>query len=166
MFVLDTDIVGNLRKRKPHPNLLSWMGRVGWDELSTTVLTIMEIQIGIERARRVDPEVASKVEVWLDGLLDDGAPQIEPLDAVAARLLGRMHETAALRNFIVPDPDAKKTKTGADLAIAAIAIVRGSVIATNNGQDYLTIHRHFELPGLFNPFDGQWLVPSAAYQGR
>lgn len=161
MFILDTDVVSNLRKKKPHPNLLAWMGQISWEDISTTALTVMEIQIGIERARRIDPVVAKDVQASLDGLLDAGRPQVEALDGEAARLLGRMHETAGLRNFIAQEPRAKKTKTGADLAIAAIAITRGAVVATNNEHDFVSIHRHFELPGLFNPFEGKWVVPSS-----
>jgi hypothetical protein len=58
----------------------------------------------------------------------------------------------------VHDPGAKKTKTGADLAIAAIAIAHKAFVATGNGGDFLLIHQHFALPGLFDPFEGKWLV--------
>lgn len=158
MFVLDTDIVSNLRKKKPHPRLISWIEEMGWEDLATTVLTIMEIQIGIERARRSDPDTAEQVQLWLSGLLGVGRPQVMTLDTDAALILGRMQETPALRNFLISEPGAKKAKTGADLAIAAIAIARGAVVATSNKSDFLTINRHFKLPGLFNPLAGRWLI--------
>src|SRR5471030_2007937 len=120
MFVLETDIVSNLRKKKPHPRLISWIEEMGWEDLATTVLTIMEIQIGIERARRSDPDTAAQVQLWLSGLLGVGRPQVMTLDTDAALILGRMQETPALRNFLISEPGAKKAKTGADLAIAAI----------------------------------------------
>lgn len=56
------------------------------------------------------------------------------------------------------DPGAKKTKTGADLAIASIAIAHNAVVTTGNGSDFLLIHQHFPLPGLYDPFEGKWLV--------
>jgi predicted nucleic acid-binding protein len=158
VFVLDTDVVSNLRKKKPHPNLQRWIDETGWQELATTVLTVMEIQVGIERARRSDLVTAESVEKWLAGLLQVGTPQVVPLDTDAALLLGRMNETPALRNFLMHDPGAKKTKTGADLAIASIAIARNAVVTTGNGSDFLLIHRHFPLPGLYDPFAGKWLV--------
>lgn len=158
MFILDTDVVSNLRKRKPHPALIRWIDDVGGERLATTVMTIMEIQIGIERARRSDPAIAERVQEWLAGILEIGEPQIMALDTSAAILLGRMRETPALRSFLVHEPGAKKTKTGADLAIAAIAIAGQAAIATNNDSDFLTIDRYFPLPGLFNPFAGKWLV--------
>ena len=158
MFVLDTDVVSNLRKKKPHPNLLGWVGEVGWQELATTSVTIMEIQIGIERARRSDPATAQSVQDWLGGLLQASRPQVLPLDTDAALLLGKMYETPPLRNFLVNDPGAKKSKTGADLAIASIAISQGAIVATGNGSDFLLIHEHFPLHGLYDPFEDEWLV--------
>ncbi len=158
MYVLDTDVVSNLRKKKPHPSLLSWIDEIGWQELATSVLTIMEVQIGIERARRSNPEVAESVQKWLAGLLQAGQPQTLSLDVDAALLLGRMNETPALRNFLVGDPVTKKTKTGADLAISSIAIAHNAVVATGNCGDFLAIHEYFPLPGLFDPFQGKWLV--------
>jgi len=161
VYILDTDVVSNLRKKKPHPSLLSWMDEVGWRELATTVLTIMEIQIGIERARRADVAIAENVQKWLTGLLQAGQPHVLPLDTDAAVLLGRMNETPALRNFLVHDPGTKKTKTGADLAIASIAIAHEAVVTTGNCSDFLLIHRHFPLPGLYDPFQGKWFIEPA-----
>ena len=63
MFVLDTDVISNLRKKKPHPTLGGWMGEVGWQELATTSVTIMEVQIGIERARRSDAATGAGLSV-------------------------------------------------------------------------------------------------------
>lgn len=158
MFVLDTDVVSNLRKKKPHPTLVGWMSEVGWQELATTSVTIMEIQIGIERARRSDAATAQSVQQWLDGLLQVGRPNVLPLDTDAALLLARMYETPPLRNFLTNDPGAKKPKTGADLAIASIAIANEAVVATGNGSDFLVIHQHFPLRGLYDPFEDRWLV--------
>lgn len=158
MYVLDTDVVSNLRKKRPHPTLLRWIDEAGWQELATTVLTIMEIQIGIERARRSDAVTAESVDKWLSGLLQAGEPQMLALDTDAARRLGRMNETPALRTFLVQDPATKKTKSGADLAIASIAIEHRATVTTGNGSDFLFIHQYFPLPGLYDPFLNKWLV--------
>jgi toxin FitB len=158
VFILDTDVVSNLRKKKPHPHLLDWMDEIGWQDLATSVLTIMEIQSGIERARRSDSSIADNVQQWLAGLLKVGKPQVLPLDAEAAILLGKMNETPPLRNFLLQGPASKKIKTGADLAIASIAIDHSAMVATGNGSDFLAINQHFQLPGLYDPFEGKWLV--------
>lgn len=158
MYILDTDVVSNLRKQRPHPALLRWIGTTGWPELATTAFTIMEIQMGIERARQSDDAVASRVATWLAGLLQTGQPQILLFGTEAALLLGRMNETPALRNFLVHPPVTKKTKTGADLAIASIAIAQQAAVATANSDDFLLIHEHFPLRGLYNPFLEKWIV--------
>jgi toxin FitB len=126
--------------------------------LRDPVLTVMEIQIGIERARGSNAATADSVQQWFTGLLLVGKPHVLPLGTDAALLLGRMNETPALRNFLVQDPATRKTKTGADLAIAAIAIAHSAVVATGNGNDFLVIDRHFHLPGLYDPFNGKWLI--------
>jgi hypothetical protein len=63
-----------------------------------------------------------------------------------------------------PDPEkshAKKPKTGADLAIAAIAIARGGIVVTGDVGDFLAIHPAFPLPGLYDPFADAWQVRPA-----
>jgi len=156
MFILDTDIISNLRKRKPHPNLIAWIDAQGWDRLAITAITVMEIQRGIERARVQHPETAESVELWLAGMLAIGTPQVLPLDSAAAVILGRMYETRALRDFLITEPGSEKTKTGGDLAVAAIAIALDAVLVTNNVRDYRRIDAAFPLPGLFSPFDSEW----------
>ena len=158
MFILDTDIVSNLRRKRPHPSLVPWIDGIGWNEISTTAFTVMEIQIGIERARRTDPSVAVAVVQWLDGLISSGQPQVLGFDLYAAMIYGRMHETPELRSFLAGPKSARKAKTGADLAIAAIAITQGAVVATGNVADFLEIHALFPLPGLYNPLTGIWHV--------
>ena len=122
------------------------------------MVTIAEIQCGAERARRNDPKVAEDIDGWVDGMLADGEPQILPLSVSASRLLGKMYETPSLRHFIASDPAAKDAATGADLAIAAIAIAAGGVVATNNVGPFRQIHNQFPLPGLFDPFNNAWYV--------
>jgi predicted nucleic acid-binding protein len=160
VFILDTDVVSNLRRHRPNTALLQWIETVGWAELATTVTTVMEITFGIEEVRRTNPDVADAVEQWLLGILGVGEPQILPLDVEAARLLGRMYAIPPLKRFLVASPAARQAKTGADLAIAAIAISRQAVVVTNNVADFLAIQRHFALPGLLNPFTGEWPVPA------
>jgi toxin FitB len=80
------------------------------------------------------------------------------MDVEASRLLAKMYEMSALRHFITTDPSARGQATGADLAIAAIAITAGYTVATANTRHFLQIHEAFPLTGLFNPFDQTWRV--------
>src|SRR6202043_938563 len=102
------------------------------------------------------------VQQWLAGLLRVGKPHVLPLGTEAAILLGQMNETPPLRNFLLQDPVSKKTKTGADFAIASIAIAHNAMVATGNCSDFLVINEHFNLPGFYDPFEGEWLVTPPA----
>ena len=158
MFILDTNILSTFRKKKPHPAIVRWVAEVSRDEIATTVVTITEIQRGIERARSQHPTTAREAEDWLNGMIAVGEPQVLPLNIEAARLLGRMYEGPSLRHFIITDPKAKDQATGADLAIAAIAITAGATVATNNVEHFLQIHAAFPLHGLLDPTSQIWHV--------
>ena len=80
------------------------------------------------------------------------------MNSAAARLLGRMYEMPALRNFVMFDPTAKTQSAGADLAIAAIVISVGGVVATINVTHFRQVHAAFPLPGLFDPTNRRWHV--------
>jgi predicted nucleic acid-binding protein len=157
VFILDADVLSNLRKSRKHPILEAWLERTEPRELTTTVVTITEIQCGVERQRASDPDYASATQAWLDRLLAVAAFQVHALDAKAAVLLGRMPETPALRSFVVPDPRQKRPKTAADLAIAAIAVTRDAVVATGNSAHFEMIDAAFPLPGIYNPFKNEWV---------
>jgi toxin FitB len=125
-----------------------------------STVTIAEIQCGISSVR--DQAIASGVQLWLEGMLQDGRFGIVDLDLHAALSLGQMWAAPALRDFLVSDPRSRKIKNGADLAIAAASIARQMVVVTRNIDDFLRIHALFPLPGLFNPFDAVWAVEPAA----
>jgi predicted nucleic acid-binding protein len=67
LFVLDTDVVSNLRKAKQHPQLRAWIERTDPSGIGTTVVTITEIQCGIERQRMSDVARAHGTQAWLNG---------------------------------------------------------------------------------------------------
>jgi predicted nucleic acid-binding protein len=158
IFVLDTNVVSDLRRKRPHPLLVEWAERSDPDDLATTVVTVHEIQRGIERTRRSSSSNAAAIEAWLEEFLAMGNFFVLPMNVDAWRLLGQMYETPPLRHFLVTDPRAKTSVTAADLAIAAIAIVSGHAIATRDIRHFLQIHAHFPLPGLFDPFGGVWHI--------
>ena len=158
LTILDTDVLSNLRKEKKHPAVVAWVQQMGWADLSTTVINISEIQCGIERQRPTHPVYAAETERWLGRLLEAGAPYVWPLGTIAALIFARMHETPALRQFVVSDPRGKRLASPGDLAIAAIAIDLGAVIATGNVAHFRQIHAVFPLPGVFDPFRSEWVI--------
>jgi predicted nucleic acid-binding protein len=159
-FLLDTNVVSNLRKRKPHPRLVAWLSKVSHEEVFMCAPTISEIQCGIEQTE--EPAIAAEVEKWLTAMLEAGYPSVIPFDATAARIFGKMWATPSLNNFVRNDPRQKKLKSGADLAVAACAIARGMVVVTDD-SDYRQIHDEFPFVGLYSPFEEIWHVePSSA----
>jgi predicted nucleic acid-binding protein len=165
LLILDTNVVSGLRRERPHPALLAWLDGIDPAAAFITTVTITEIQAGIERARRNHPETAQHVHTWLERILAEELFCIVAPDVQAARTLGRMIETPGLRGFLDQRTGSKKPKTGADLVIAAIAIANGAAVVTGNRRDFLLIHQHFPLPGLYDPFTGMWSVSEAVLPG-
>jgi predicted nucleic acid-binding protein len=158
IFILDTNVVSETPRKRMHPPVAQWIEESEPEGLATTVVTIHEIQRGVERTRRSSPLDAAMIEAWLDGSLATGSPIVLPMNLDAWRLLGKMYETPALRHFLVTDPRGKVPATAADLAIASIAISAGHAIATRDIGHFKQIHACFPLPSLFDPFDRTWHV--------
>jgi predicted nucleic acid-binding protein len=135
MFLLDTVVLSELRKpaRQRNRNLVQWFGDVPSADLFISVLTVGEIERGLERQRRVDPAFAEHLGAWLDSVLRTYGERILPVDTAVARRWGRLSEQIGNK--------------GLDLAIAATALEHGLTVATRNVSD-------FEPTGvaIFNPF--------------
>lgn len=134
MYLLDTNVVSELRKLKPHQGVVAWIQAASEDSLYVSAVTIGEIQAGIEITRRQDPEKAHEIEVWLDcvaqsyGVLSADA-------AVFRRWTQLMHRR--------PDHHLE------DALIAATALVRRMTVVTRNVDDF----EPFGVP-LINPYVG------------
>lgn len=162
LFILDTDVVSELRKRSPHPHLLDWLRHTEPQEIGIPLSVIFEIQNGIEGLRSNGSEdKADDIEAWLEHLLKDYGEHVIAPNIDVARLQARMFSTPALRNFLWPSPNSTKPKFGIDLIIAATAVVFDGVVVTFNVADYQAVHTYFPLPGLFNPGSGDWVIPAA-----
>ena len=121
MFLLDTNIVSELRRPNPHPAVLDWIRDVPSDRLYLSAVTIGEIQAGIEITREQDTAKANELEVWLDLVL--AAYNILPVDAAAFREWGRlMHR--------------QSDTLLQDAMIAAVASTRGLIVVTRNVRDF------------------------------
>lgn len=88
MYLLDTNVVSELRKRKPHGAVLAWLDSVEDANLFISAVTIGEIQAGIEVTREQDEAKAAELEAWLDVLAS--AYNVLPMDAVTFREWGRL----------------------------------------------------------------------------
>lgn len=139
-YLLDTNVVSELRKAEPNPNVLAWYDGVSSAELFLSVLTIGEIRIGIERLRRKDRAQAERLERWLRGLHTTYRDRIINVDAEITEEWGRLN---------VPDP-----LPVIDGLLAATAKLRGQTLVTRNTDDLA----RSGVP-LLNPFDPRHGTP-------
>lgn len=132
MYLLDTNVVSELRKPRPHAAVLAWIASVEDAQLHLSAVTIAEIQAGIEITRDQDESKAAELEAWLD--LVAASYNVLPMDATTfrawARLMHRRSETLY-----------------EDAMIAATAQVYSLTVVTRNVSDF----RPFGAK-VFNPF--------------
>jgi|SRR5689334_23242695 len=133
MFLIDTVVLSELRKRSRDARVVAWMSSQSTMDLYLSVVTIGEIERGIEGRRGRDPGFAKSLSSWLDRVLTLYGTRILPFDLSTARRWGRL--SAVLGN------------QSADLIIAATALEHGLTVATRNT-------RHFAPTGvpLLDPF--------------
>jgi predicted nucleic acid-binding protein len=120
-FLLDTNVVSEVRKRDANPRLKLWFEAASAADLGISALVVGEIRQGIERLRRRDPDLASPYETWLDTLQQSYGDRILPVSTTIADVWGRLN---------VPDP-----LPVVDGLMAATALVHGLVLVTRNTAD-------------------------------
>ena len=121
MYLLDTNVVSELRRPRPHGAVLDWIAGVPAEQLFVSAVTVGEIQAGIEITREQDKPKAEAIEAWLNKVL--GSYGVLPMDAPAfrewARLMHRRSDTLS-----------------EDAMIAATAILRRLTVVTRNTGDF------------------------------
>jgi len=120
-YLLDTNVVSELRKPKPHGAVVAWLRDLRDEQLFLSAVTMGELQAGVERTRHQDPAKASEIEAWVDRLAD--SYQILPMDAACFREWGRLMHGKAGRLI-------------EDVMIAATARVHDLIVATRNERDF------------------------------
>ncbi|TLG13961.1 type II toxin-antitoxin system VapC family toxin [Nocardia cyriacigeorgica] len=124
-YLLDTNVISELRKspRVADPSVRAWVAARRPSELYLSVITVMEIEIGIGRVERRDSVQGKRLRSWLeDEVLDVFAGRILDLDLASARRAAQSH---------VPDPRPER-----DTMIAAIASEHGMTVVTRNTKDF------------------------------
>jgi len=154
-YALDSSVLSETSKQRPDLGILLWLAQVR--RLVIPVGTIIEFEYGIHLAAEHDLEKALALTDWLEGLLASGM-RVAETDVNVARKYGQMRACGALRPFFEAPVGSRRIKGGQDVHIAAAAIAHELVIATLNVKDFLTIHRYFPLPGLYNPKEDHWYV--------
>ena len=126
MFVLDTDVVSELRKvaaGKGHRQVAAWSEQVSVGETFLADITIHELELSILLLERKDKRQGAILRAWMDTrVLPEFDGRILPIDVVVARRCAQLH---------VPDPRPMR-----DALIAATALVHGMTIVTRNVRDF------------------------------
>ena len=124
MFLLDTVVLSELRKpsRQRNANVVHWIEAVSSQDLFVSVVTIGEIERGIERQRQLNPPFAAGLAAWLDLVLRTYDGRILRVDIAVARRWGRLSQQIGNK--------------GLDLALAATALEHGLIVVTRNVSDF------------------------------
>jgi predicted nucleic acid-binding protein len=121
MYLLDTNVVSELRRARPHGAVLAWLDKVRDQDLHLSAVTIGEIQSGIEITREQDQAKAAAIEAWLEQVA--GTYNVLAMDAqtfrVWARLMHRRTDTLI-----------------EDAMIASTAAVHHLTVVTRNVRDF------------------------------
>lgn len=132
IYLLDTNVVSELRKQRPHGAVAAWRRSIPAHQLAIPAVVLAEAQAGVELARKQDTVKAQELEMWIDNLMSyytilaaDG-----PIFREWARL---MH--------------GQSLELTADALIAATARVMRLTVATRNIKHFAA----FVVP-VFNPF--------------
>lgn len=131
-YLLDTNVISELRRPKPHGAVVAWLNAQSDEQLFLSAVTIGEVQAGIERVRENDSHKALELENWLDQVAN--SYHVLSMDATCFREWGRlMHH--------------KPDQLLEDAMIAATARTHGLTVATRNERDFLRLQVR-----IFNPF--------------
>lgn len=134
MYLLDTNVISELRRIKPHGTVISWIQSIEDKDLYLSAVTIGEIQAGIEITREQDAIKAMQIEQWLDLVAD--SYNVLSMDSSVFRVWAKLMHRTSETLF-------------EDAMIAATAKVHHLTVVTRNVADF----QGFGVK-LFNPFDG------------
>lgn len=126
MFILDTNVVSELRKvshGKADTNVTAWIESVDAADLFVSAITILELGFGVLSIERKDAIQGALLRRWLEEyVLPEFSRRTLPVDTAVALRCARLH---------VPDKRSER-----DALIAATALVHGMTVVTRNASDF------------------------------
>lgn len=131
-YLLDTNIISEIHKPKPHGAVVVWFGSLREEQIYLSAVTLGELQEGIERTRRQDAAEAGAIAAWVDEV--ENSATVLPMDGRSFREMARMMV-------------GKQEELFYDVMIAATARLHGLTVATRNEKDF----RHLGVE-IINPF--------------
>jgi toxin FitB len=121
LYLLDTNVVSESRKPRPHGAVLAWLEGTADEDLHLSAVTLGELQAGVEITRERDQEKASEIEIWVDQVAQTW--NILPVDARVFRVCAKLMHRQPNHPF-------------EDALIASTAIVHHLVVVTRNVRHF------------------------------
>jgi len=120
-YLLDTNVISELRKSRPHGAVLAWIESLQPEQIFVSAVTVGEIQTGVELTRRQNTPKAREIEDWLNYV--ETVFAFLPMDPACFREWARLMA-------------GKPTTLREDGMIAATAAVHGLTVATRDEKDF------------------------------
>lgn len=124
IFLLDTNVISEVRKRRPDPGVVRWFDAVDDSALRLSVLVLGELRNGVERLRPRDAVRASALDAWLAELHSRFHDRIAPVTTETADRWGRL--------------TAPRPLPVIDSLLAATALTHGWTLVSRNERDLAT----------------------------
>ena len=132
MFLLDTDVVSELRKAddgRANEHVVAWISARDPDSMHVSAISLMELEVGVLRIEGRDNIQGRLLRNWLDNrVMSEFEGRILAIDSMVAIRCARLH---------VPDRKSER-----DALIAATALVHDMSVVTRNRADFLSTGVH------------------------
>lgn len=126
MYILDTNVISEIRKAKSSKadlNVLNWAASIPVSQMFLSVISVMELEMGVLLIERKDKKQGAILREWLDNhVLKTFKDKIIPIDTSIAQCCAKLH---------VPDPRSDR-----DALIAASGLIQNMTVVTRNINDF------------------------------